>query len=81
MRGFIRVREDPEVLGRHGEPALLGRRGRIVDGEEAGDGLLLEPLDRVPRMDVCGLGQFSDGQGAAIGQGLVEVQAGAQVDP
>ena len=52
---------------------------RADDLDETGDGLLLEPLPRVPGRDGCPLGQLRVGQGPP-GQGLVETELAAEVD-
>ena len=51
----------------------------VVNGEDAGHGLLLQPLLGVAGGDTGGVGELGDGAGAAE-QGVVQAQAVAQVD-
>ena len=53
---------------------------RIVDIDDAADGLVLEPLAGVPHMDAGTLGEVGRRRGPAIGEGLVQTEALAEVD-
>ena len=55
------------------------RRAASVDVEEAGDGLLLEPLARVARVDAGGVGQLAGGDRAVALDRAVEAEPRAEV--
>jgi hypothetical protein len=72
--------EHARVLGGESVAAHFGGGAGIVDLEEAGDGLLLEPLVRVAWRDAGGAGQLVRGPRAVLDQGSVEAELGAEVD-
>ena len=80
QRGTGRVDEDLLVARRQRVAASLGVGGRVVDVDERGDGLLLEPLARVARGDAGRGGELGGGQRTALGQRPVEAELGAEVD-
>jgi hypothetical protein len=53
---------------------------RIVDIDDAGDGLVLEPLAGVSHVDARTLGEVGRRRGPAIGERLVQTEALAEVD-
>src|SRR4029079_9517572 len=57
-----------------------GRPGRIVDLDQAGDRLLLQPLARVPRINLRGLGELVNALGSTVVQRPIEVETGAEVN-
>jgi hypothetical protein len=61
---------------------MAGRQGEapVLDLEDAADGLLLEPLVRVARMDTGRLGQLVRRRRAAPGERAVEAQPIAEID-
>lgn len=65
-----------------GQPveALLGRRIRVLDAQEAGDRLLFEPFAHVA-LGGAGAASQLDGRGVAVvGEGPIEAEPAAQMD-
>ena len=76
MRRVVLVDEHAGVVG--GQLAAA-RRG-VDDVEEAGDGLLLEPLARIARVDAGAVGELLRGQRAVTLERAVEAELDAEVD-
>src|SRR5205085_8366367 len=71
----IRVRERLGVLLREGEAPLLGRRGDVVDAEDPGGGLLLQPLPGGPLVGLrCG-GELGGRARSVVAERAVEAEA------
>ena len=60
------VDEHADVLGGQPEAALSGGRADVVDGQDAGDGLLLEPLLGVAGRDAGGVGELAGGDRSGL---------------
>jgi hypothetical protein len=56
VRRVVRIDEHAGVVGGQPVPAGLGRPGDVVDGDHAGDGLLLQPFGGVAPVDAGGRG-------------------------
>ncbi len=74
------VEQDLVVAGGQREATLVRRRRRIVDLEDPGRGLLLQPLAGVALVDPGRFGQLLGGQRATLGDGRVEPEPMAQVE-
>ena len=74
------VEERLRVRLREAEPTILGRGVDVVDLEDPGRRLLLEPLARISLVDTGAPGQVGRGRGAAIAQRPVEPELVAEVD-
>src|SRR5690606_33600842 len=57
MRRVLLGHEDVRMLGRQAVPPLVGRPVRLLGDEEAGDGLLLQPLSRITLGDARTFGE------------------------
>jgi hypothetical protein len=80
VRRALRVGEHIRVLLRQPEAPRLGRRVRIIDLDEAGDGLLLEPLARVALVDARCRGEPTGRERPAVAERQVETEPPADVD-
>ena len=80
VEGAVRVDQHLGVALGQPEPAPLRRLGRVVAGEVAGDGLLLEPLARVPGGDAGPPGELGLGRRPQLVQRPVEPELDPQVD-
>jgi hypothetical protein len=78
--GAVGVQEHLGVPSGQPVAASLRRAGRVVAGEVAGGGLLLQPLAGVAGGDAGVGGELGLGGGPEVGQGLVEAELQAQVD-
>jgi len=65
-----------------GQPvaASPGVGGRVLDVQQPGHGLLLQPLAGVAGVEAGPLGQLGNGRRPLVPQGLVQVQPQAQPD-
>ena len=66
--------------GREREAPLLLSDARVLDLQDAGRRLLLQPFARVPRVHAGVRGQIAGRERACFGQRAVQAQAVAQVD-
>jgi hypothetical protein len=80
VRRVVGRGERARVLGVERVAARFGSGVRVLDVEQAGDGLLLEPLARVARCDAGGAGKPVRGLRAFLDQCPVEAELGAEVD-
>ena len=80
MRGVLGPRQHAGVLVGQCEAAGLGGGVGVVDVEEAGDGLLLEPLARVARRDAGAARELAGGQRPALVERAVQAELDAEVD-
>ena len=80
MRRALGVGEHVRVLGREPEAPRVGGRVRVVDLEEAGDRLLLEPLARVALVDPGRRGELGRRERVGVAQRPVEAEPPAEVD-
>ena len=76
----LRIGEHVCVLLREPEAPRLGGGVRVVDLEEAGNGLLLEPLARVALVDPGGRREPAGRQRPGVAQRAVEAEPPADVD-
>ena len=77
--GVVGIEQHPCVLGVE-RVAPPPARLRTVDVEQAGDGLLLEPLAGVARRDARPVGELGGRQRPVLGERGVEAELGAEVD-
>ena len=79
MQGVLRVdQHGPQCLGEGvGAPVAVGLVGRL---EQAGHGLLLEPLPGVALGDAGARGQVGGSARACLGQPAVEAESSSEVD-
>ena len=76
VRGVVGVDERARVLGRQVEAPLAA----LLDVEQPGDGLLLEPLAGVARRDAGVVGELGGGERAVALERAVEAELRAEVD-
>ena len=74
------IEQDLVMAGRQGVAPLVGRRARIIDIEDAGDRLLLEPFAGVARRDPGAFGEGRCRGRPAIGERPVQPEALPEVD-
>ena len=72
--------QNAAVLRQEAVATLVVRRVGVVDVEQAGDRLLLEPLSGVAGGDAGALGQLVWRQRPVASEGAVEAELGAEVD-
>jgi hypothetical protein len=77
--GAVGVQEHLGVAGGQPVAALLGRAGRVVAGEVAGGGLLLEPLVGVAGANAGVGGDFGLVGDSEVGERVVEPELQAQI--
>jgi hypothetical protein len=80
MVGAVGVEEYLGVPSRQAVEALLCHVRRVVAGQVAGGGLLLEPLAGVAGGDAGVSGDLGLGGGPEVGERLVEPEFQAEVD-
>ena len=73
-------REHVDVLGGQPVSALVSRRGGRFDAQQAGDGLLLEPLASVARRDARRVRKLRRRHPSARRQGGIQAELLAQID-
>src|SRR4051794_19450423 len=79
-RVTVIVNENVGVCVRQREPSLGGGLGHVIDLDDAGDRLLLEPLLRIPLGDACASGEISWRYRSGAGQLLVQAEPDAKLD-
>lgn len=80
MRRVLLGHEDVRMLGRQAVPPLVGRPVRLLGDEEAGDGLLLQPLARITLGDARTFGERRRRQRAIRHERGVQAQFLPDVD-
>ena len=80
VRGVVGVGHDRRVGRGQAVAPLLGVVARVVDLEDAGHRLLLEPLPRVARVDPAARGELARRVGPPVAQRGVEAEPVAEVD-
>ena len=73
---IFRVDQGLGVSGRKRKAPFEFGFGLVVDVEDAGGGLLFEPLTGVAGIDPCAFGEFPGDERSALGQHAVQAQAG-----
>jgi hypothetical protein len=79
-RKAVLVEQDLVVALREPVPPGLGLGRRVLDLEDPGYGLLLEPLSSVPLVRAGGGRELARPQRAAVGERTVEAELAADVD-
>jgi hypothetical protein len=78
--GVVGDGEHARVLARERVAASVGGGAGRVDVEQAGDGLLLEPLLGVAGSDARALRELGAAERTVVGECAVEAELGAEVD-
>jgi hypothetical protein len=80
VRRVVRADQDTRVLVRQAVAALRGLGLGVLGLEQAGDGLLLEPLPRVALSDPRPVGELGVGGRAPLLERSIEPELSAEVD-